>query len=136
MDLGVFQETKLTKRIYTLDSSGYKVVATEAPKAHTSGVAVFYRAADHFYVESLQTYGANVVSFQLALGDRQWYIVGCYLDSDNVLTIEDVVAAISKWPQGAALLLVGDFNTNLAAPAGQVQEEGIAAALAEEGRRR
>ena len=33
-------------------------------------------------------------------------------------TVEDVVAAMSKQPQGAALLVVGDFNTDLAAPEG------------------
>ena len=42
MDLGVFQETKLIKRIYTHESSGYKVVATEAPSAHSGDVAIFY----------------------------------------------------------------------------------------------
>ena len=34
MDLGVFQETNLTKSIYMRESSGYRVVATEAPSAH------------------------------------------------------------------------------------------------------
>ena len=55
MDLGVFQETNLTKRIYMRESSGYKVVATEATSAHIGGVSVFYRAAEHFFVESLHT---------------------------------------------------------------------------------
>ena len=42
MDLGVFQETKVTKGIYTQEYSGYKVVASEALRAHRGGVAVFY----------------------------------------------------------------------------------------------
>ena len=53
MDLGVFQENWLTKGIYTRDSSGYRVVATEGPSAHSGGVAVFYRVMYHFYVEEL-----------------------------------------------------------------------------------
>ena len=64
----------------------------------------------------IQTYGEKVVSFQLTSGDRQWYIVGCYLAPYNASTIEDVVVAIIKWPWGAALLMVGNFTTNLAAP--------------------
>ena len=52
---------------------------------------------------------------------------------DDESTIEDIVASISRRPQGAALLEVSDFNTNLAAPEGQERNEGIAAALAEEG---
>ena len=51
-------------------------------------------------MEALQTYGANVVSFQLAPGDRQWFIVGCYLAPDDASKIEDVVTAISKQPRG------------------------------------
>ena len=55
MDLGVFQETNLTKRIYMRESSGYKVVATEAPSGHSGGIFVFYRASENFSVEALQT---------------------------------------------------------------------------------
>ena len=76
MNLGVFQENKLKKRIYTHDSSGYRVVAIEAPSVHSGGVAVFYRAEEQLSVEALQTYGANVSRFQLASGDRHWFIVG------------------------------------------------------------
>ena len=66
MDLGVFQETKVTKGIYTWKSSGYKVEATEAPSVHSGGVTIFYRVAEHFSMEELQIYRANVVRFQLA----------------------------------------------------------------------
>ena len=65
-------------------------------------------------METLHLYGANVVSFQLASGGQRWYIVGCYLAPYNTSTIEDIVAAIIQRPQGAALLVVGKFNTNLA----------------------
>ena len=110
MDLGVFQETKLKKRIYTRESSGYKVVAMEAPGAHIGNISVFYRVSEHFYVEVLQTYRTNVISFQLALGNRWRYIVGCYLTPYNASTIEDVVAAIGKQPEGVTLLVVVNFN--------------------------
>ena len=125
MELGVFQETKLTKLIYTFQSSGYTVVATEALRAHSGGVAVFYRAVEPFFVEALHTYRANIVSFQLASGDSQWFIVGFYLAQYNASTIEDVAAAISQRLRGSTLLVVINFNTNLAAPEGRDQGEGI-----------
>ena len=118
MDLGVFQETKLKKRIYTRESSGYRLVATKAPSVHRDGVSVFYRAAENFSVEALKTYRESVFSFHLALGNRRWFIVGCYLAPENASTIEDVVVDISQRPQGSAVLVVGDFNTNLAATEG------------------
>ena len=43
IDLGVFQETKCTDGIYTRESAGYRVVATDAPSRHRGGVELFYR---------------------------------------------------------------------------------------------
>ena len=50
---------------------------------------------------------------------------------DDASTIEDVVAAISKRPQGAAIMVVRNFNTKLAVPEVWEQDEGIAAVLEE-----
>ena len=68
MDLGIFQEMKLTDRIYILGSAGYSVVATDAPSRHRGGVAIFHRPAPHFAVEAVQQIGPNVIGFQLATG--------------------------------------------------------------------
>ena len=54
MDLGIFQETKLTDGIYTRWSAGYIVVATDAQSRHHGRVAVFHRPAAHFAVEVVQ----------------------------------------------------------------------------------
>ena len=101
MDLVIFQETKVTDRIYTRGSDGYIVVTTDASSQHCGGVAVFHCPPPHFPVEAVQQFGPNVVSFQLATGERQWYIVGCYLDPNNTSTIESVVAALKERPRGA-----------------------------------
>ena len=84
-------------------------------------------------MEALQTYRVKVVSFQLASGYRRWFIVRCYLAPDDASTIGDVIAAIVQRPQGAALLMVGDFNTDLAAPEGREWDKGITADMVEEG---
>ena len=57
----------------------------------------------------------------------------CYLAPDDALTIEDIVAAISQRPQGAALLVVGNFYTDLAAPEGRAWDKEIAVAMAATG---
>ena len=129
VDLGVFQGKKATKGIYTQESIGYRVVTWEAPSAHSGSVAVFYHTEEHLSVEALHLYGVNIINFQLALGDQQWYIMGCYLSPENSLTIEDVVVTISQCPRGAALLVGGYFNTDLAVPEGKAWEEYIAAAM-------
>ena len=54
MDLAIFQETRLTDRIYTRGSAGYSVVATDTPGRHHGRVAVFHRPAPQFAVEAVQ----------------------------------------------------------------------------------
>ena len=132
MDLGIFQETKYMDRIYTRASAGYSVVATDAPIRHIGGVAVFYRPSPHFVVEAVRKFGHNVVGFQLATGERRWYIIGCYLSPDDTLTIESVVAALKEQPRGAALMVAGDLNTTLTEPENDWRGTEIAAALTEE----
>ena len=87
MDLGILQEKKCTEGIYTRESAGYCVVATDAPSRNRVGVAVFYRPSPLFAVEAVREFGPNVVSFQLATGERRWYIIGCYLAPDDTSTI-------------------------------------------------
>ena len=72
---------------------------------------MLYCEAGHFSLEVLHLYDANVVRFKLTSGVQHWHIVGFYLSPDNVLIIEDIVEAIIQRPRGAALLVVGYFNT-------------------------
>ena len=71
MDLGIFQETKLTDGMYTRGSAGYSVVATDAPIQHRGGVAISHRPAPHFAVEAVQQFRHNVIGFQLATGEQR-----------------------------------------------------------------
>ena len=126
MDLGILQETNLTYGIYTRGSSGYSVIATDALSRHRGGVALFYRSEPHFVVEAVEKFGPNVLGFQLAMGARQWYIVGVYIAPEDTETMERVVEAIWKKPQGAELMVAGDLNANIAAPEGDQWAENIA----------
>ena len=56
MDLGIFQETKVTDGIYTRSSDGYSVVVTDAPSRHCGRVVVFHWPAPHFAVEAVQQF--------------------------------------------------------------------------------
>ena len=77
MDLGIFEVTKCTDGIYNRTSAGYRVAATDAPSRHRGGVAVLYRPSTHFAVEAVRQFGPNVVGFQMEMGARRWYIIGC-----------------------------------------------------------
>ena len=81
----------------------------------------------------MRPYGPNVISFEVANGRRRWYIIGCYLAPDNARTIERVVAALSDQPQGTALIVAGDINTDLGDMACDGRGSEIAAAITEAG---
>ena len=95
VDVGVLTEAKLTKDIYTRFSSGYHVMATEAPSAQQGGVALFWRDSPTHQVEGQRTWGPNVVSFELVTGGLRYYVVGAYCPPSDpeASTTEDISAA-------------------------------------------
>ena len=64
-------------------------------------------------MEEVRGYGPNVISFEVVTGRRRWYIIGCYIAPDDARTIERVVTALGDQPRGTALVVAGDFNTDL-----------------------
>ena len=77
MDVGIFQETKVTDGIYTCGSDGYSIDSTDIPSRPFGGVEVFYQPAPYFAVEAVRQFGPNVVGFQLtAVGGSGtlWYV--------------------------------------------------------------
>ena len=62
MDVGVFQETKLTDVIYTRGLSGYKFVVTLAPNRNGGGVALFCWYSPAFSAKAIFQFGANVIA--------------------------------------------------------------------------
>ena len=127
------QETKITNGVYTRGSAGYNVIATDAPSRHRGGVALFYRSTSHFVVEAVERCGPNERVFQVATGERRWYIVGAYVAPEDELTMETVIAAIGRKPPGAELMVVGDFNVDIMDPEGNRRAENIATDLATAG---
>ena len=74
-----------------------------------------------------------MISFEVATGSRRWYIIGCYLAPEDAWTIERVVMALGDQPRGTALVVAGDFNTDLGDTASGGRGTEIAAAMTEAG---
>ena len=73
------------------------------------------------------------MGFQVATGERRWYIVGAYVAPEGEVTMETVVAAIGRNPLGAELMVAGDFKLDILAPEGNRRAENIATDLATAG---
>ena len=81
---------------------------------HCGVFAIFYCDASHFQVEAYQPQGMNVASFQLAVGGRIWFFIGCSLAPGKNSAIDSTILAIGQPPsRRSALLMDGDFNTHL-----------------------
>ena len=52
------------------------------------------------------------------MGERQWYIVGCYPTPENYLNIERVIEAVGQRHCGSQLVVAGYFNADLTGPEG------------------
>ena len=61
VDCVVLQETNITDRVYTRESSGFRVTATVASIPHCRCVAVFYRKAEHLTIEELRLQSQNII---------------------------------------------------------------------------
>ena len=74
-----------------------------------------------------------MLSVEVVSGRRRWFIVGCYIAPDDAQTIERVVEALKDQPQGTALVVAGDLNTDLGEVDGDRRGAEILAALTEAG---
>ena len=53
------------------------------------------------------------------MGERRWYIVGCYLAPGDGTNIRDVETAMAENPRGTELIVAGDLNVELGKEVGR-----------------
>ena len=71
LDLGVFQDTKVTDGIHMRASAVYCVFVTNTlSRNRRGGVAIFYQDAPHFKVKALQLHGPNMLGSKVASGGQ------------------------------------------------------------------
>ena len=98
VDIAILQETKLTNNVYARRSSGYSIIASDAPSASQGGVALAWREGGDFEVEETKIWGPNVLAFRLITGGADYYVVGCYIPPSDLATLEQVKAAWAHKP--------------------------------------
>jgi hypothetical protein len=116
VNIGVFLESKVTGRICAQSSSGYSVVASDAPSAHQGGIALFWRPNKSYKVEDWQIRGPNMLSFTIVTGKQHFFVVGCYIPPNDLSTLQHIIQAWNKCPRGHIPILLGNLNGNLRAP--------------------
>jgi exonuclease III len=122
-NIAVLQETKLTQGIYTRHSSGFSVVASEAPSAHQGGLALCWKESPLYELEEWKFWSPHVLSFRLITGEFKFWVVGCYIPPTSLAELEFVRKACDAQPKGFKPLLIGDFNIDLDSPRDTRDEE-------------
>ena len=87
----ILQEMKLTGRIHTWYTSGYKVWETDTESRHHGGIAIIWREEAGWQVEGSTSFRPNMLSFTITSGRRRWYVVGAYLTPNNQLEVHWVM---------------------------------------------
>ena len=116
IDLAILTETKLSSNHYTKHCFGYNVVATESD-GHSGGVALVYKKAGHWALESVKCFGPNVIRATIVCGQKRWSLIGAYVSPSNERyseTLDFITKAYSEsnnfnWPT----ILLGDLNIDL-----------------------
>ena len=67
------------------------------------------------------------------MGERCWYILGCYLAPGYGAAIRDVEVEMSDQPRGTELIVTGDLNANLERTGGRGRGKDIAVVIATAG---
>ena len=120
VDVAVLTETKFQNNKFTKNAEGFKVFGT-VTEGKQGGVALIYRTAEDWVLESTQAFGPNVVRATIVSGQRRWYLIGAYVppSEEDGHTLDCITSARDSvnnhhWP----VILMGDFNVDLSNPAG------------------
>ncbi len=80
----ILSEMKITNDRYTHTTSGYKVLATKAPSKHQGGIALLWQPEHKtFEIEATKIVTLHLITFQLVMGDKRYYVIGIYIPPNN-----------------------------------------------------
>ena len=122
IDVAILTEVKFSDGRYMWRCSGwqwdYQVVATKLEK-HKGGVVLVHCNQDGWSLESMTTFGPNVIRTTLVSGQDRKYLIGAYVppseeDGSTLDHIREAWATVRnpRWP----VIMMGDFNVDLHDP--------------------
>jgi hypothetical protein len=97
---------------------GYRVLVLKAASPHQGGIGLIWRE-DHngFEVKAIWPLTPNLMSFQLVMGDKRFYIMGIYIPPNCTSGVDDLRVAWEACPADCTPLIVGDLNIRFEDPA-------------------
>ena len=121
--LAVLTETKLPDNLHTHLALGYKVLASKAASHNQGGIALLWKENHPGYkVESARIVTKNLLTFQLATGNEQFYCMGIYIPPIDTMGVDDLRATWGVCPTSCVPVVLGDLNINFRDPRNKREE--------------
>jgi hypothetical protein len=92
--IGILTKTKVTNDQYSKSLSGYRVLVSKAASPHQGGIGLIWREDhDGFEVKAVQPLTPNLLSFQLVMGNKRYYVIGIYVPPNCMMGVDDLQVA-------------------------------------------
>jgi hypothetical protein len=116
--IGILTKMKVTDNRYSKSLLGYKVIVFKTVSPHQGGIGLVWRE-DHngFEVKAIRPTTLNLLTFQLVMGDKRFYLMGIYIPPNYTTGVEDLRVAWEACPVDCTPLVIGDLNIRFEDPA-------------------
>jgi hypothetical protein len=125
VNCAVLTEVKITNDKYPLCASGFKIILLTATSHSQGGIALLWNEGHaSFEVEAAKIVTPNLLTFQLVMGYKGFYMMGTYIPPNDTMGVDALCEAWALCPANCIPLVQGDLNVNFEHPR-DAQEEQI-----------
>ena len=115
--IGILTKTKVIDNWYSKSLLGYRVLVLKAASPHQGGIGLIWREDhDDFEVKAVWPLTPNLMSFQLVMGNKRFYVMGIYIPPNCTLGVDNLRVAWEVCPADCTPLVVRDLNIQFENP--------------------
>ncbi len=104
-------------------TSGYKVISSKATTNKQGGIVFVWKEGhSSFQVEVARVVTPNLLTFQLVMGYKRFYVMGIYTPLNDTTGVDVLWAAWNACPDGCAPIVMGDLNICFKHPRNEREE--------------
>jgi hypothetical protein len=97
--IGFLTKMKVTYDWYSKSISGYKVLVLKVASPHQGGIGLIWREDhDGFEVKAVRPLTPNLMSFQLVMGNKRYYVMGIYIPLNCTTRVDNLRVAWEVCP--------------------------------------
>jgi hypothetical protein len=124
VNCAVLTEVKITNDKYPRCVSGFKIISLTATSHSQGGIALLWNEGHaSFKVKVAKIVTPNLLTFQLIMGYKQFYVMGTYIPPDDTRGVDALCKAWASCPANCVPLVLGNLNVNFEHPRDAREEQ-------------